>query len=844
MRPILLAIALTLPTLCEAQQVPDKKSVVEARVDRHGDTMPAGAIQRFGTSRFWAERYFMTAAFSPDGKLVASGHDYGSLRLWDVATGKQLRVLEGSDQLLATVFSPDGKLLATRSGGSIFRDNSIRIWDTAKWRQIRSFGGFNLKRERGSSAGSDHIPFFDLAFTPDGKAILSGPGDNEDKTHLLSLWEVQTGRLLRQFKGHQAKVTCFTISPDGQTVASGSADKTVRLWSLTTGKELHQFVDHKDEIRAVAFSPDSKIVASSGGYDDNTIRLWDVATGKFLRKLTRFFGNRYAGALVFTPDGKTLLAGDERGTVTFWNVETGRVREEIEAVHPQAIRLLNLSGDGKRLLVLGHYYGNNFLNVWDMAAKRPLLPDIKHHFGGVTALALSADGKWLASSGADKQAWIWDFAAAKLVRQLPPEQGEINLLLFPDAKTLYAGGFGAVTPRLWEVPSGRLLKSLEGFAIAAAFSADGKWFANGWPNEVRLFDRQTGRLSARHKLPQNDGIHHKNLAFTRDGTHLLWGDRRGLGVMETTTGKIVKRIDQAASFHFFTLSPEGDRVAAAAPFALWDWQRGARLRSLPVRNKHISMPQEIQFSADGRWVAAAGSDNILRVWEVATGQEVRNYRPYVQVSGWAHFETLLFAPNGRTVVTAGTDGQILQWDLTGRLRDGKLHSSALTKKDLLRHWDNLAGTDGEKAYDSLWELASDPQATLPFFQQKLTPTPAVDDKLIAKLIQTLDSDNFAQREQATKELAELEELAESALQKTQEAKPTLETKRRIDLLLDKICDTPLSPDKLRQVRAVTILEQIGPQKAQDFVQRLAKGAPEARQTREAQRALRQWAQSK
>src|SRR5262249_3148131 len=153
----------------------------------------------------------------------------------------------GADHLLATVFSPDGKLLATRSGGAIFRDNSIRIWDTATWQQIRSFGGFKLNRNRGSGDGH---PFFDLSFTPDGKPLLAGPGDSEDKTHFLSLWDVQSGKLLRQFKGHQAKVICFAIAPDGQTVATGSADKTVRLWSLATGEELHQFKDHKDEIRA------------------------------------------------------------------------------------------------------------------------------------------------------------------------------------------------------------------------------------------------------------------------------------------------------------------------------------------------------------------------------------------------------------------------------------------------------------------------------------------------------------------------------------------------------------------------------------------------------------------
>lgn len=409
---------------------------------------------------------------------------------------------------------------------------------------------------------------------------------------------------------------------------------------------------------------------------------------------------------------------------------------------------------------------------------------------------------------------------------------------------------GGVTPRLWEIPSGRLLKSLEGFAFAAAFSAGGKWFANGRPNEVRLIDRRTGRLSAQHKLPQNSSLSHKCLTFTRDGKHLLWGDWQGVSVMETATGKMVKRIEQRGnSTLFFTLSPVGDLMAvssaaAGGPFALWDWRQGVRLRFLPARTKPVVMPQEMQFSAEGRWVAAVGSDNILRVWEVATGQEVRNYRPYVQEQGWSRFASLVFAADGRTIVTSGTDAQILQWDLTGRLRDGQFQPAALSTQDLRHHWNNLAGADGEQAFDSFWVLASNPQATLPFLQHHLAPTPAVDNERIAKLIQTLDSADFSQRESAMEELAKLEELAEPALRKAQEAKPSLEVRRRLDTLLDAIRDAPLSPDKRRQIRAITILEQVGSDKAQDLVQRLAKGAPAARQTRECQRVLRQWAQSK
>lgn len=844
MRPIVLSAAAWLAFSSSGEAQPATDTTAPVRLDRHGDTLPAGAIQRFGTSRFWAERSFLSADFSPDGKWIASGHDYNNIRIWDAATGKQLRVLQGhgSDEVLAVVFSPDGRRLATRTGGSLFRDNNIRIWDAATWKLVRSFAGFKLDRDRGQSSG-DHGVFFDLAFTPDGKAILTGPGDNEDKTHVLSMWDVDTGQLIRTFHGHTATVRCFAIAPDGRTVATGSADKTVRLWDLKSGNELHQFKDHTAAIAAVAFSPDSKLMASAGG-EDGTIRLWDVAAGKLVRKLSRLFGNRTTMALACTPDGKTLLAGDGRGSVTLWNVDTGQVREEIESVHPRAIRALRLSRDAERLVVLG--YGGSgrehFLIVWNVLDKRPHLPEIQHHHGAVLAIAISADDKWLASSGEDGQAWIWDCATAKVVRRLPRENHHVDLLHFPAPQTLYTGGFMGMTPRLWDVGTGRSLQSLEFAAIAAAFSADGKWFANAWPTEVHLFHRQTGRMTARYKLPQGDSIARKSLVFTPDGQLLLWGDRHGLGILETKSGKVVERIDEDRGFDFIALSPDGKLLATTGGFSLWDWQRKARVRRLPARTKHVVGPQEMQFSPNGLWVAAVGSDLVLRVWEAATGLEVRNYRPYVQEQGWARFESLAWTPDSRCVVTCGRDAQILQWDVTGRLQDGKLRAASLSGQDLDRHWAALSGGDGEKAFDAMWALASAPATTLPFLEQRLAPVPAADAALVAKYIQALDSVDFEERDRATTELGKFEALAEPALRRTLETMPPLETRRRVEALLDKARDKPLDGDRLRQVRALAILDEVGAALARPLVERLAKGAPAARQTQEARRVLGQWAQ--
>src|SRR6516225_3253123 len=205
----------------------------------------------------------VSIALSSDGTRVLSGSNDGTIRLWDLTSGKMIRALKGHrGQAWAVALSPDGELAL---GGG--QDGGLALYKVATGEQVRSF---------------DHHPQAVRAavFTPDGKRALSACYDN-----VLRLWDVKTGKKLRSFTGHTDSVMCVACSPDGRRALTGGlvGDRTVRLWDLETGKQIRRLTGHGERVMSVAFSPDGRRAVS--GSWDGTVRLWDLETGTELRQL-------------------------------------------------------------------------------------------------------------------------------------------------------------------------------------------------------------------------------------------------------------------------------------------------------------------------------------------------------------------------------------------------------------------------------------------------------------------------------------------------------------------------------------------------------------------------------
>ncbi|MEQ8957550.1 MAG: hypothetical protein RLP02_06440, partial [Coleofasciculus sp. C2-GNP5-27] len=212
--------------------------------------------------------YFVYAvAISPDRETIVSGSTDGTIKLWDVQTGKEKQTLKGHagrfGYVQSIAISPDGKLLV--SGGN---DKTIKLWQLSSGKERRTLTGHS-----GLFAGVKSV-----TISPDGKLLASG---SDDKT--IKLWSLAKGRELRTFKGHTAGVNGVAISPDGKILASGSSDKTIKLWQVGKARELHTLTGHTDSVNGIAFSSDGQIFAS--GSADGTIKLWQLSSGRILRTL-------------------------------------------------------------------------------------------------------------------------------------------------------------------------------------------------------------------------------------------------------------------------------------------------------------------------------------------------------------------------------------------------------------------------------------------------------------------------------------------------------------------------------------------------------------------------------
>jgi hypothetical protein len=462
------------------------------------------------------------------------------------------------------------------------------------------------------------------------------------------------------------------------------------------------------------------------------------------------------------------------------------------------------------------------------------------HAQPLTAVAFSPDGKNLVTAGEETAVRLWDRASGNEVRQLGNHvRGVGALAISPDGKILASSDYGGAI-RLIEVNTARELCQIRGhdrWAKAIAFSPDGKVLASGGEDgKVCFWDVPTGKgrgVFLGHESWVNA------IAFSPDGMLLATASQdKTARLWDRASDTVIWQVPATDPIDCLTFSPDGRTLALTGYYHQEIQVRETVTGQVRCRisGDGVKGPLTVAFSLEGRRLASAGSDGVVHLWDIATGHEIESFKAHGRV-----ICRVVFSPDGRSLASASHDKTAAVWQLSSRQRNVGRAPAALTISELTELWDDLAGGDATKAHRAIWKMAGLAGQAVPFLKERLRGAVASteDAKRVARLITDLDSDQFQIRERATRDLERLGKVTRPALQHALAAATSPETRRRLTALLEKSAG-PLSvtPEELRALRSVELLEQLGTPDARQLLDRLAGGVPEARLTREAKASLR------
>jgi RNA polymerase sigma factor (sigma-70 family) len=843
----------------KAAQVTGQGEQPAVRADRHGDPLPDGAVVRLGTVRFNHGTDLNHLLFTPDGKTILSG-GRRLVRLWDAASGAEAGQLPPPVQHVSgtTVTLPDSRTLVSLSEEGT--GDVVRWWDLSKRTEIRTlklpirrrvFSAYHnnaLSSDGTLAAIHVHTPaelrVFDLKeggelhkFPDGGKDIRAVAFAGKDRLvtadvrGMIEVRDARTGKLSHRFP-HGTPVDFLAVSADGRRLATfehHSEDRRDRhrdviyLWDLAAGRKEHALrLPPGSGYQNALFSPDGKLlVTSSYGNDEDMLTLWDTATGRKARDLPG------AGVcLAFSPDGKRLAAGGWSGKFDVWEVDTGRRFSSEDSRHAHA-NAACLSAAGDRVVTIGAS-----ISTWDSATGKRL-----------DSLAVPTDPYWDRSNctpdgrfvltfvrdGEAYRAAVWNVAERRKEFALPaPGQRVPGTTAFSaDGSLLATAHPGKPTRvRVWDL---RRRKEVRSFThpnpVRLFFSGDRKTLFMAGP-KVAAFDLASGKELFSWRLQPLKSATQVTTVTVVDGKAVPFDE------------------DSRIAWRALAVSPDGSKLAAIhwtwAPvgkqsgedrIALYDLASGKLVRHWNDSGQQANMLEALAFSADGRLLASSDG-HAIHVWEAASGAKVRSFHGHR-----AELTSLGFDRDARRLVSACFDSTVLVWDLTGRLRDGKLQRRELSAANLEARWRDLAERDAGKAYRAVWELTAAEELAVHFLKQRLRAVPHPDPQRTARLISELSSTRFAVRQTAESALKKLDVLAEKALRQALQSDPPLEVRRRLEQLLQGINDPVPSVETLQVLRTLAVLERIASPQARELVRALAHGAPDAYLTREARATL-------
>ena len=626
--------------------------------------------------------------YTPDGKQIVTGGFDETLRVWDAASGELLDTMHTPHAVLSLAASPKSNLVASGMSGS-----HVVLWDLGEKRDVRRFVGHERSNWRGGTTG--HI--LAVAFSPDGTKLASGSDDLTAR-----VWDVASGKQLAKFEANGSPVQSICWTSDGKRILAGEFNGTLTAWDVGT----QELVQRSDDVSGkwIALSPDDRRIATN-------LRLLDAESFQLARRLENK-DNVAAVAPQFSKDGRRVVAGSGTTLVRVWDAVTGKELARVDDAPGQTNKVA-ISPDGRQIAFGGGGSWNdkenrliktadNALRVWRLpesvwpqvgrianASHENQITEIRR-FGDLHVERLkdvvvvpTRSGRQVATASSDGTVRLWNVDTGNQVQALlEHERGVLAVAASADGNTLAtADGSGSV--RLWNRESGKVihhLKGHDGWLFDLAFSHDGKKlyvptakYAGKVSGSVIVYDVSTGeRLRELSNIVH--GIH--ALAPIPGSSQVLVGGEYHLaGVWDGDSGERLRKFTGLHEHAYaIALSPDAKRAATGqvpikmrnerfedpetAVICIWDVETGKLTSKL---RGHTGSVHGLAWTPDGRYLVSGSGgqahgqtyskswDNSLRVWDVATGQQVASVDLGVSIN------SLAILPDGQHVVTAGGD---------------------------------------------------------------------------------------------------------------------------------------------------------------------------------------------
>jgi WD40 repeat protein len=610
------------------------------RRDANGDPLPAEAIARLGSLRWRVGGWVHGLDFSPDGTKLVTGSVDNTVRVWDVASGRETMRLGGHGAwVIGVAYSPDGKLIA--SAGA---DKIIRLWDS---------DGKLVRELLGHENGVGHV-----AFSPQGHLLASCDNFVSGGDSALRLWDPKTGKLLHTIK-HIDRVLRVAFDGTGKLVAGACEDGIIRIFDTDTAAEKVQFkfLNAGRGVSHLAFASNGKLLAAA---TNQIMIVWDVETRKELKRVKDHLP--YA----FSPTSQFLATEIREGpirlrsSIVIWDTSEWQEKKRFSVPHVTSVTFSRNS----KTLAAGTACS---VHLWEFESGKELNP-VDDHRASVTCVAFAPDGKSLVTGGWDGSVRIWDAFSGKHLRKLGGDRGAVGIVAFTgEGRQLVHAGDDV---RVCEVSSSKELSkhSLPENASATGFLRDGNAVTVEGTRRGVIEIRDIATFKVTSTVPAEYRFVH---TVSGDGTTILLGSgdesNPTLQIWNVKSKKAVReiRLDGRGQYSLdrrhVALSHDGAMAALTTDrrvIVLWDLAKGEELRRLPAVEHEVFC---LAFSPDGKLLAEANWDKKIRVYDVKTGKILHQFRGHEgQIGAFA------FSPDGNILASASYDGTALLWSLDDR----------------------------------------------------------------------------------------------------------------------------------------------------------------------------------